>query len=1003
MSRTPSTRTSGSARAPQHVAPESVPWSHFCWERVKAGQCIRSEVYTVRKDSEEEAYFLDAVQIALKDAAATDHEHPLVKACAVEDVGIKSVKHAQLDPVAHGTHYDGLSEPYDDSEYKPVHWEMYPKQETVGMKEYTNWYVVSPVLHHDKRFRILHHTTRDFKFELECDVLPEGDFDLDGKYGIRIQLAKVPRAAANDTLTLNSNCLKIDYGHYVRDALDVWATAYVKEFKPFTQSAWPVQPEPAAECEDEEVYQDKVENREGRLVIWKKSGKDNWTTKPLLSFAIDGIRKIYKPLDGDDANAITEFDIHRIPAGSTVRIYERLRLQLNKCETTAKLRKCINAANYQLWVLSTNFEAIADYIAKLPSPEPTFVPSYFGRQPDGFYVLKNVAFKEGQLYTHEEANVELVPEIFKFGVNERLPLDDKQQPQMFIVQDPATRYGVFKKLWTEIMPDMFGSNEMNAKAAFALTVMHLHSSMFWNKAGGIHGVPCGWLFSAAAGTGKTRTLDLCKAFLGLYRASLWGGGFSSMPALVGRLGQTADMTLPIDEMCTKYDVRNKDKSTLCKDLVHTIYDQTVRGKLLVDNSMGARKPLSSFITTSNHLINESDSAFQQRLIVLHLQGMDSQPTHETTTEWPATEEVVSCLLPDLEAIGCGGELDAPALKDCAMYASKLGQMKYSRCANMYGYLLYYLLNLTYLATDDAEALRDVFKWFKLTFFTQHTIADVNVDHLAAFVVNVHQVFNCDAYTHSPDQCIFWHNYRTTQLPTHAHLMYPGQKFIAIRVGSCILAVEKRLNLYIKKADINRAIKAAEGKGVVSGKAKFWNTHVAGWPPSERIICEVTNEMKEVPLAEEKLLACNLVTERCVFIEKGKYDEMVDTERELVVPEEVGVIESAREGQEPYDLVTAAEARSWYGFRGAKDIEIHEFRDSPPVSPQSVLHKFGYELRDVTNLQERPNSKRGLSFDSCAEALSQDEEDMGSNRGKRTRDDYSDDLMDEDEESEEVYT
>ena len=54
-----------------------------------------------------------------------------------------------------------------------------------------------------------------------------------------------------------------------------------------------------------------------------------------------------------------------------------------------------------------------------------------------------------------------------------------------------------------------------------------------------------------------------------------------------------------------------------------------------------------------------------------------------------------------------------------------------------------------------------------------------------------------------------------------------------------------------------------------------------------------------------------------------------------------------------------------GPRTHEDIEIHEFRDSPPVSPQSVLHKFGYELRDVTNLQERPNSKRGLSFDSCA--------------------------------------
>ena len=70
------------------------------------------------------------------------------------------------------------------------------------------------------------------------------------------------------------------------------------------------------------------------------------------------------------------------------------------------------------------------------------------------------------------------------------------------------------------------------------------------------------LVEAAAGTGKTRALELCKAFLGLYRASLWGGGFSSMPALVGRLGQTADMTLPIDEMWVGFRPTSRDDAPI---------------------------------------------------------------------------------------------------------------------------------------------------------------------------------------------------------------------------------------------------------------------------------------------------------------------------------------------------------------------------------------------------------------------------------------------------------
>ena len=84
-----------------------------------------------------------------------------------------------------------------------------------------------------------------------------------------------------------------------------------------------------------------------------------------------------------------------------------------------------------------------------------------------------------------------------------------------------------------------------------------------------------------------------------------------------------------------------------------------------------------------------------------------------------------------------------------------------------------------------------------------------------------------------------------------------------------------------------------------------------------------------------------------------------------------------------------EDRTWFGFRGAKDIEISEFHDSPPVSPhrRSFTSLFGYELRDVTNLQERPSCEFmafGLSVIRDCEWAGDRREDTGTGRAGRDR-------------------
>ena len=46
-------------------------------------------------------------------------------------------------------------------------------------------------------------------------------------------------------------------------------------------------------------------------------------------------------------------------------------------------------------------------------PSPTRVIVRFGRQPDGLYVSGNMAFKDGEMMSLEDAGVAIVPKFFE--------------------------------------------------------------------------------------------------------------------------------------------------------------------------------------------------------------------------------------------------------------------------------------------------------------------------------------------------------------------------------------------------------------------------------------------------------------------------------------------------------------------------------------------------------------------------------------------------------------
>ena len=1013
----------GPSHGPRHTGTTHVAGApasgcnDFTWERVKAGQCgTEGGTFSLTRDSAEEEYFLHHAADALHEAAALA-KHAVAQGFVTPDLEVISIKYEQLRLVTDPHHYDGLLQPYDDSEYHPAEFETYEKTYEIDGKQRSKAFVVSPLTHHSfgdirgrKRFEVLHPAARDLSFELLCKVDIEDGIDEDGElsvrtidYACKLTIQKLPRAITYLSLKPMQYAVKVQYGELLNGTFLHWDEVYIERPGRFMLSNW-IQPEGSqrAEHETHETPADnlkgKVENVNGQLCQYIKIGKDEYEPDPLLNFAVDEILAVYVPDNNmDDKTAVYEFAIHQMRDGT--RHDDTILLKLGSIYNWGKLNADLQKQCYHYICISDKLTCIKRYLSALPRPPKTMTLTHFGRQSSGVFALGNCAFMRGEVVSHEEAGIKILQDTFNTGPNERLPVLRKNYPKMLIVPDPEVRFAFLDHLWNQLMPEQFLNNTMAAKASFALTVCHLHSSKFWSGSGSVQGVPAGWLLSHAPNTGKTESLRLNKGLLGLDHAGLFCGGTSSMPAVLGKLGQSADMSLQLDEMVTWINYKNKGDSQLCKDLAHTTYDQTVRGKLLTDASMGAREPLSSWIASSNVLCNENDMAFLQRVIVIQFKPLDASAvdvskSSEVFQRWGAAKKVVSCLLPDLEDILLGGELDTQAISDCCNWIGIYVDEKYARAANIWGFLLYYLLNLTYLAAGTMRALNEVLEYISEQVFDHNKMTQKFVNPLQLFLIKCEECFSMDAYTTDPSQCVFWHNYRLDCAPTNANVMYPGQKFVALRVESCVKAIYKRLDIFMKASDINRSIK--ETDWVMRGRAYFWDVQKM-WPPTKRQICEITQQEQVVPLEECELISASLKRCPCIFVLRAKYDNVVEEEPDDdVAPTSEHIkITSADPSVQPYNFKEEVTGGDWFGFRAVKDTALYEagyMQERPaPQSPNSVLSAYGYDIK----VYERPTAQRGLDFDECAGDSSPAPYDTGSIPGgpeKRARDE---DLMDSD--------
>ena len=158
------------------------------------------------------------------------------------------------------------------------------------------------------------------------------------------------------------------------------------------------------------------------------------------------------------------------------------------------------------------------------------------------------------------------------------------------------RYTFFVNFWSHTMPTQFLNNVMPAKATFALSVLHLQCSKFWDGQAIGDMVPTGWLKSTAPNTGKTEVLIATNSFSGWWHKKVMMGASSSLAAMSRRLMMQRDLSLCLDEVATKVNA-DQEKSKKLKDIVHMCANGSSRevcGK--------SEEPLTTFIGTANIVV-----------------------------------------------------------------------------------------------------------------------------------------------------------------------------------------------------------------------------------------------------------------------------------------------------------------------------------------------------------------------------------------------------------------
>lgn len=555
-------------------------------------------------------------------------------------------------------------------------------------------------------------------------------------------------------------------------------------------------------------------------------------------------------------------------------------------------------------------------VLTLEMPTETKIINRFGRQPEGHFTQGNCCFKDGVMYAHDDLGERFVRKHFE---DQLCPLTQDCYPKHIWLPYAHVRYFIALSVWHS-MEDFFINNLIPARATLAMHIMGMHASKIWAGQTGVgHGMPIGYVYSEEPNTGKTEACMLGHAMLGWFRRSLWAGDVTK-PALFEILDQSADLTATIDDLV---DYGRSESKTLSQ-FGRAVYDRatrTVAGKV--------RKPHSSVILTSNGVINYSDKAFQSRLILIEFDALKQSEQGVEITKWHALRELYSSCAPDFEALQWQGKLDDEAIRDCCEFVQQSIGQKRDRTANLWGILLYYMLNINFLMQGDPASHAVIIEWLLHSVTRAQAALSHQTSLLDQFILEVHKLrADSGSGTVNPlgpmDRTIFWDKLRTSLNPTFGDT---SSKYVTLRVDACIDVIKNVSGRTFQTSQVYNAIDKVDWTRRDKA-ALFYDTTTRPWPISKTEFDELTSQTSQVPLREEELSVQTLKGMRGVHFLQSKWDEIVhvtETESRIEKDYKSLKIVSAKEDAGEYNLFECVTTElGWFGFRACASTPFGAF-------------------------------------------------------------------------------
>ena len=658
--------------------------------------------------------------------------------------------------------------------------------------------------------------------------------------------------------------------------------------------------------------------------------------------------------------------------------------------TEFKTPQCIRQAFAEVHICfkpeSINPEQLTCYLNSIPQPHPITIISRWGKQPDGWWVMQNIAFKGGVLMSVEDSGHAIAPGFF--NKNPNCPMPSTDFPRITIIPFDHVRFMLGYELWNRLMPAFFVNNEIPAKFVFAMAVLGMHADRLWKGESGVgHGCPVGWFHSPEQGSGKTEAMLLAHSMLGLYNRSLWAGDATKSVTF-----EATSMDSCLMKFIDDYVPSDRSESKIMQQLIRSIYDCTQRavtGKL--------RTPHSSISLSSNGVINCDDKAFQSRMITILFKALKVPDDHVDDpllySEYATARKLASCLAPDMAQIGLwNGSLDREAIQDWASYLQAALGKKRDRNLNEWAKIAYImsLLNYAFGASNSKQVAMVDWMMVTVTRATHELINHAGVlDQFVIAVLQIKDDMGVNVLGPNPDKVLFWHNMRTTAVPA---LHSSTARYWSFRVGKVCHVIKALTGKVFKETAVMGAVD--DSKDAKSGKALFFDTDKHGWPIKKSIIPDIGDAMaasfQDVPLLEDELLEGTLTRQRCIFISETLIEQIrtslctgarLDTDHTQII------ITSASATDTPsYNFYKSVTGMDWYGYRSLKqgsfstfcgatnqmhphrvvssvedELLAQGFEMSDVFKPSVMAKWFGYDVPDINRLGEFPVAYTKMPF------------------------------------------